>query len=194
MKNTMNTVSDLSKKLSKRALSFALILALLLSVMLPGHATAAGKSTTVTRSYKPMSAESLFRCLDMYGMDTFQITYDRSSKKILSVRASQKAKALGTDMVERGGIRLVNKTNKVWTYQTTWYLNFTLLPKPVQQLAKLAGCKYACLTSLGRICTVKVNYQVSADSLRHSMSSKFQVPSKLQSTAKKICRCFTQAF
>ncbi len=191
MKNLMNAVSG---KLTKKAVSFALILAMAITMIMPGSAFAAAKKATKTRSYTPMYSESLFKCLDMYGKDTFKVTYDTKTKKILGVQTSQKAKGLGTDMIERGGIKLVKKTNKVWTYRATWYLNFTLLPKPVQQLAKVMRMKIAMFTSLGRICTVTVTYQVSADSLKHNMSSRFQVPSKLSSAAQQICRYFTKAF
>ena len=192
MKNMTNTAA---RTFSKKAVSIALILAMIFTMMMPGNAfAAAAKRASKTRSYMPMHAESLFKGLNMYGKDTFKVTYDTKTKRIVSVQASQTSKGLGTDMIEKGGLKLVGKTNKVWTYRATWYLNFTLLPKPVQRLAQMMGMKISAFTSLGRICTVTVTYKVSADSLKHSMSSRFQVPSRLSSTAKKICGYFTAAF
>ena len=98
-------------------------------------------------------------------------------------------------MIEKGGLKLVKKTAKTWTYKATWYLNFEVLPKPLQYLGKAVKSKLAMLSSLGRIATVTVTYQVSATgNLKHKLTYKFQVPSKIQSIAKYFGGMLTKAF
>ncbi len=180
---------------TKKGIVFVLMIAFLITAMVPCQAQAAVKNKTVTRTYTPMSADGGFKALSVYGKDSFRITYNPGTKKVVSCSASQTAKALGTDMIQKGGIKLVKKTAKAWTYEATWYMNFTILPKPVQFIGKCLGMKIASLSSLGRIATIKVKYTVNGDgTLKHSLSYKFQVPSNMQSAAKTVAKWFTKAF
>ena len=182
------------KNTVKRVFASFAAAVMLLTAATPQEALAAAKTATVTRSYAPMYADCIFKCLVMYGKDTFTITYDKSTKKIISCRAVQSAKNLGTDMIGKGGIRLESKTARTWTYKATWYLNFSILPKPVQLVGRVIKSKLAALSSLGRICTVTVTYKVSANCLQRTMKSKFQVPSRIQSAARYVGGMFTVAF
>ena len=179
----------------KKGIVFALLVVTLITAAVPAQVQAATKNKTVTRTYTPMSADGVFKLLTIYGKDSFKITYNPSTKKVVSCSTSQSSKALGTDMIQKGGIRLVKKTAKAWTYEAKWYLNFTILPKPVQQIGKIFGSKIAALSSLGRIATVTVRYTVNGDgTLKHSLSYKFQVPSKMESAARTVGKWFTSAF
>ena len=194
MKNTAIKTTGIKASV-KKIIVFALLLATVFTAFFPAEAQAAGKNKTVTRTYRPMDSDCIFKKLSVYGQDSFQITYNPSTGKVVSVKASQKAAGLGTNMVERGGIRLKKKTAKTWTYEATWYLNFTVLPKPLQVIAKAAGMKVADLCSMGRFLVVKVTYTVRGNgTLGHSLSYRFQVPSRLQNLAKKVGRYFTAAF
>lgn len=184
----------MKKNIFKKAILAILAVAMLTAAVAPANTYAASKTATTTKSYKPMNPDSLIKALSVYGQDTFKITYDKSSKKIISCKASQTAKNLGHTIIEKGGIKLVSKSKTTWTYKATWYLNFKILPTPIKALAKVMKCKYAELSDLGRIATVTVTYKVSAGSLKHSQSYKFTVPSKLNDAVKKLGGLFTSAF
>lgn len=182
-------------KAVKKGIVFTLLIATLVGVFTPAKkAEAASGAKTVTHSYKPMKSESLFRFLDIWGKDTFKVTYNKSTGKITGVKASQSNQTLGTNMVEKGGIKLIKKTDKKWTYEATWYLNFTILPKAFRALAVKFTPGLAALSDLGRICKVTVRYTVTPSSLSHSLSYKFMVPSKLEKAARTIGKLLTQAF
>jgi len=177
----------------KRVFAALTAAVMMITAAMPQQAMAASKTATKTMSYAPMYADNVFKILEMYGRDTFTVTYDKNTKKIKSCKASQSARNLGTDMIGKGGIKLVSKTDKVWTYKATWYLNFSVLPKPVQLLGKAIKSKLSALSSLGRICTATITYKVSATSLKHTQTAKFQVPQKLKDIAKYVSGMFTVA-
>ena len=181
--------------IKKRFFVIALVIAILFTSLQPTAVHAATTKKTTTKSYTPMSAEGAFGLVKVWGKDTFKITYDAKTNKVISCQASQSSTALGTDMIQKGGIKLVKKTDSRWTYVATWYMNFTILPKPLQTIAKFMGMKLAKVSSLGRVATVTVTYTVNGNgTLGHSMKYKLQVPSKVEKTVKGIAKFFTKAF
>ena len=93
----------MKKNIFKKAILAILAVAMLTAAVAPANTYAASKTATTTKSYKPMNPDSLIKALSVYGQDTFKITYDKSSKKIISCKASQTAKNLGHTIIEKGG-------------------------------------------------------------------------------------------
>ena len=190
----MTTTVSAPRQTAKRSLLLVLIAALLIGLFVPKDVFAASRTTT-TKSNTPFYSSCLIKQLDMYAKDTFQITYEKG-KQVVTVKTSQSCKNLGTQMFEKGGIKLVSKANGTWTYQSTWYLNLSVLPTCMKGLANYAYPGLGKLVNLGRIGTMTTTYTVDKyGNLKvTAKKGKLQVPSSLTATAKKVGKLFNIKF
>lgn len=144
----------------KKCTCFILILALLVT----SHSTAmaASKPTkvyTYTNDVISVDADSL---LGVYGRDVITIKYIKGSKSLKSVNATQKVKALGSNMVIAHGSSVsMNAKKTKCTVKSTFSLNFSCFPKALAPVVRKFTPYLTPLVNLGTIAKVQTTYTIT---------------------------------
>ncbi|MBR2259044.1 MAG: hypothetical protein IJ899_17300 [Blautia sp.] len=180
-----------NRKFKKRFTGFAaLAAALMLAFNPPVMAEAAVKTKTTTQVFYCLDGLSKKLPVKVYGKDTLALTWNISTKNIVSVKGKQTPKNIaGVNMIEKGGMKVQKVSAKVWKVTATWYLNTKPLKdskvgsavcRLIPQLKTIAG--------YGRFLRVREVYTLKGNGTIRKTSQKYSVvlPEKLQNTIEDL--------
>ncbi len=174
-------------KLSKitKTIVLSMMAVMIVFAAVPVSADAAVKTKSKTYVNYPLEARGAIKALDVYGRDTLKIKYN--GQKIISVAPSQYARNLGTKICEKGGIKCTYSTSAKRIYSSTWYVNFSILPKWMIKIADKVTPKLGAIADCGRFVKSTTTYTVYKNgNVTKSSKMQFMVPTKLRDAAKKL--------